>query len=181
MKPFGKWPIIDLYFIELLTYLVILLFRYLPTQSNIETNRLENEVRALILKVVQRRKQASASTQHTDILQTILDSAENMSELCGESAELFIVDNFKNIFLAGYETAATSAVWTLMLLATNPDWQERARAEVLEICGGQNPNHDMARKMKIVSLEFDDLSHSLRFYVFATIYMPDETTNIKQE
>lgn len=38
-----------------------------------------------------------------------------------------------------------------MLLATNPEWQDSAQAEVLEVCGGRDPDPDMVRKMKIVS------------------------------
>jgi hypothetical protein len=39
-----------------------------------------------------------------------------------------------------------------MLLAANQEWQDRVRAEVLEVCGsGCLPDADMLRKMKQVS------------------------------
>ncbi|KAF0918583.1 hypothetical protein E2562_025175 [Oryza meyeriana var. granulata] len=41
--------------------------------------------------------------------------------------EDFIVDNCKNIYFAGHETASTTAAWCLMLLASHHEWQSRAR------------------------------------------------------
>lgn len=79
----------------------------------------------------------------------ILEGAKN-SNLSREAMDRFMVDNSKNIYLAGYETSAVSATWCLMLLAANPEWQDRVRAQVLEICGGGMPDSDMVRKMKLV-------------------------------
>ncbi|KAJ9698934.1 hypothetical protein PVL29_007819 [Vitis rotundifolia] len=62
----------------------------------------------------------------------------------------FIVDNCKNIYLAGYETTAVSAIWCLMLLASNQEWQDRVREDVLQVCKGQSPDANMLRKMKSV-------------------------------
>lgn len=81
----------------------------------------------------------------------ILKGAKN-SDLGPDATDNFIVDNCKNIYFAGYETTAITAAWTLLLLALNPDWQDKVRAEVLEICGGQLPDADMIRKMKAVSI-----------------------------
>ncbi|KAF8407458.1 hypothetical protein HHK36_006591 [Tetracentron sinense] len=131
--------------------------RYLPTKSNIETWRLEKEVHSLILKVVEERKE---STFEKDLLQMILEGAKN-SDLGQDATDRFIVDNCKNIYLAGYETTAVSATWSLMLLASNPEWQARVRAEVLDICGGQMPDADMLRKMKLLTMVIHE---SLRLY-----------------
>ena len=123
----------------------VTIFRYLPTKSNRETWKLEKEVRSLILKVAKERKEGGAS--ENDLLDMILGGATN------DKTDRFIVDNCKNIYLAGYETTAVSATWTLMLLASNPEWQQRVRAEVLELCAdGQLPDADMVRKMKTVSV-----------------------------
>ena len=120
--------------------------RYLPTKSNRETWRLEKEIRALILKVVKERKEGAAQN---DVLQAIVDGAVS-NNLGDDEIENFVVDNCKNIYLAGYDTTAVSASWALMLLASNQEWQARARAEVLDICDARIPNSDMVRKMKTV-------------------------------
>lgn len=120
--------------------------RYLPTKSNREARALEKEIRNLILEVVKERQEG---TYEKDLLQMILEGAKN-SNLSREAMDRFMVDNSKNIYLAGYETSAVSATWCLMLLAANPEWQDRVRAQVLEICGGGMPDSDMVRKMKLV-------------------------------
>lgn len=125
-------------------------FRHYPTKSNREIWRLEKEVRALILKAVNETKE---ETSKEDLLQVILKGAKS-SDLGPEATDDFIVDNCKNIYFAGYESTAITAAWSLFLLALNPDWQDRVRAEVLEICGGKLPDADMIRKMKTVSITF---------------------------
>ena len=79
----------------------VTIFRYLPTKSNRETWKLEKEVRSLILKVVKERKEGGASENY--LLDMILGGATN------DETDRFIVDNCKNIYLAGYETTAVSA------------------------------------------------------------------------
>ena len=95
-------------------------------------------------------KERTEAGYEKDLLQMVLEGAKN-SDLSRDDIDRFIVDNCKNIYLAGYETTAVSATWCLMLLAANPDWQERIRAEAVEICRGQIPDADMIRKMKQVN------------------------------
>lgn len=90
-----------------------------------------------------------SAAYENDLLQMVLEGAQR-SDLSQETTDRFIVDNCKNIYLAGYETTAVAATWCLMLLAMNPHWQERVRSEVVQICAGQNPDSDMLRKMKQV-------------------------------
>ena len=92
--------------------------------------------------VNERRKSA---VHEKDLLQMVLEVDKN-SEFSQEETDSFIVDNCKTIYLAGYQTTAVSAVWCLMLLAANPDWQARVRDELVEICKGKTPNADMNLK-----------------------------------
>lgn len=109
----------------------------------------------MILEVVKRRAEVS---QEKDLLQMILEGAKNYGDhVDNQSLDMtrdkFMVDNCKNIYFAGHETTAITASWSLMLLALHPEWQARARAEVLEICKGSVPNADMLQKMKTVSIQ----------------------------
>ncbi|KAF8398480.1 hypothetical protein HHK36_017409 [Tetracentron sinense] len=108
--------------------------RYLPTKSNREIWRLEKEIQSMILKIVKERSKDSCEK---DLLQMIIEGANSGDIGADTSSEQFIVDNCKNIYLAGYETTAISALWGLMLLASHPEWQGRVRAEVFEVCGGK--------------------------------------------
>ncbi|KAM7521956.1 hypothetical protein LguiA_011858 [Lonicera macranthoides] len=131
--------------------------RHLPTKGNREQWALEKEIRKLILEVVRERNEGG---YEKDLLQMVLEGAKN-SDLSQDTIDRFIVDNCKNIYLAGYETTAVSATWCLMLLAANPEWQDRIRTEAIEICKGQIPNADMVRKMKQLTMVINE---SLRLY-----------------
>ncbi|KAF8015413.1 hypothetical protein BT93_H1039 [Corymbia citriodora subsp. variegata] len=131
--------------------------RYIPTKSNREAWTLEKEVRSLILQAVKEREEA---TVEKDLLQMVLEGAKN-GDLSPHATDSFIVDNCKNIYLAGYETTAVSATWCLMLLASNPEWQARVRTEVLQICRNRFPDADMLRKMKQLTMVIQE---SLRLY-----------------
>ncbi|KAJ4829816.1 hypothetical protein Tsubulata_025326 [Turnera subulata] len=135
--------------------------RYLPTKTNREAWSLEKEVRKLILQVVRERSHTDSSSCEKDLLQMILESAKS-SNFPKQAMDRFIVDNCKNIYLAGYETTAVAATWCLMLLAANPEWQDRVRAEVIQVCGGHyHPTPDMLRKMKQLTMVIHE---TLRLY-----------------
>ncbi|XP_004294853.1 PREDICTED: cytochrome P450 714C2-like [Fragaria vesca subsp. vesca] len=146
--------------------------RHIPTKSNREEWALEKDVAKLILQLV---KERHAAGHEKDLLQMILEGAK-ASDLSQEATDRFIVDNCKNIYLAGYETTATSATWSLMLLAANPEWQERVRAEVLQVCQGRVPDADMLRKMKQLTMVIHE---SLRLYPPVTIMSREAFKDMK--
>lgn len=98
------------------------------------------------MRVVNKRSEVGYTK---DLLQMLLEGGRN-SELGKDEIDQFIVTNCKNIYLAGYETTSVSATWALMLLATNQDWQDRVRAEAIEVCKGQPPDAAAVSKMKVV-------------------------------
>ncbi|KAA8515818.1 hypothetical protein F0562_018571 [Nyssa sinensis] len=136
--------------------------RHVPTKNNREIWRLEKEISSMILKVVKARSEDIAEK---NLLQMILEGAKSYGDQNGLPADVtpnkFIVDNCKNIYFAGYETTAISASWSLMLLAAHPEWQARARAEVLEICRDNIPDADMLRRMKTLTMVIQE---TLRLY-----------------
>ncbi|CAJ1960653.1 unnamed protein product [Sphenostylis stenocarpa] len=148
---------------------------HLPTKTNREIWRLEKEVKAMILQVVKERKERKETAFEKDLLQMVLEDATN-SNLSKEAIDSFIVDNCKNIYLAGYETTAVSAVWCLMLLASNQDWQDRVRAEVLEICKGRIPDFSMLGKLKQLAMVIHE---ALRLYPPVTVVSREAFKDMK--
>ncbi|KAL2536629.1 Cytochrome [Forsythia ovata] len=136
--------------------------RYLPSRHNKEIWRLEKEIDLTILGLVERH---SEDTCDKDLLQLILSAAKSYGDNGNLPADItpnkFIVDNCKNIYFAGHETTAISASWCLMLLAAHPEWQARARAEVLEICGLRFPAADTLRSLKTLTMV---ILETLRLY-----------------
>ncbi|KAJ0007481.1 hypothetical protein Pint_30701 [Pistacia integerrima] len=134
--------------------------RHLPTKSNRDAWALEKEIRNLILQVTKEREMESTNQERQDLLKIITEGAKNM-KLGQEASRQFIVDNCKNIYMAGYETTAVSATWCLMLLASHQEWQDRVRAEVLQVCEGRIPDSDMLRQMKQLNMVIHE---ALRLY-----------------
>lgn len=136
--------------------------RHVPIKHNREIWRLSREIDTAILDVVNIRRQTS---HEKDLLQLILDAAENEGATCdlpnNVTPNKFIIDNCKNIYLAGHETTATSSSWCLMLLAAYPEWQERIRQEVLQVCGHEPPDAEKLTSMKMLTMFIQE---ALRLY-----------------
>jgi len=62
-----------------------------------------------------------------------------------------IMDECKTFFFAGHETTALLLTWTVMLLASNPSWQDKVREEINRVCKGDSPNVDHLPKLTLVS------------------------------
>ena len=62
-----------------------------------------------------------------------------------------IIDECKTFFFAGQETSLHMLNWTMFLLGTHPEWQQRLREEVLRECGGV-PTYDTLSRLRLVNL-----------------------------
>ncbi|WKA05295.1 hypothetical protein VitviT2T_023270 [Vitis vinifera] len=154
---------------------------HLPSKSNRLKWRLEKEIDTMIINVVKER--IGAQHGEKDLLQMILEATKNAyaeydRPFVNMSSDKFIVDNCKNIYFAGHETTATTATWALILLAANPDWQARARAEVLEICkdGTALPDAEMLRNMKILTMVIQE---TLRLYPVSSFVAREAFEDVK--
>lgn len=127
-------------------------FRWLPVgKDKINTWRIEREITSIIIKLAKERRDQKQSSNHSTVvfLDAMLQEAIH-GHMKGTVGEKMLVDNCKNIFFAGYETGAVSTIWTLMLLALNPKWQDQARSEVVNACGSHPPDSNSISPMKIV-------------------------------
>jgi cytochrome P450 len=123
----------------------------LPTKTNREIWSLDRSIRRLILNVALKHEQDSVALSTKDLLHSIIKGAK-ARHFASQTPEDFIIDNCKNIYFAGHETTSTTAAWCLMLLASHPEWQSRARTELLDVCQGKPIEFVMLRKLKMVCL-----------------------------
>uniref|UniRef100_A0A0D9WHU0 Cytochrome P450 n=1 Tax=Leersia perrieri TaxID=77586 RepID=A0A0D9WHU0_9ORYZ len=126
--------------------------RHLPTGKNRRIWRLTGEIRSLIMELVKERRDAAreedGAGKERDFLGSIIENSGGQPR-----PDDFVVDNCKNIYFAGHETSAVTATWCLMLLAAHPEWQDRARAEVLAVCGtAAVPDFEMVSRMRTVGM-----------------------------
>ncbi|XP_068640461.1 cytochrome P450 714C2-like [Aristolochia californica] len=133
--------------------------RHLPTRSNREVWRLDEEIKTMIVKVVEKRKGMMAGNE-IDLLQALLDSVTR-GDISPDMTHKILVENSKAIYFAGHETVSTSASWAMLLLALYPEWQIRVRNEVEEIFKSRLPTAEMLEKMKVVKMV---ILETLRLY-----------------
>lgn len=62
-----------------------------------------------------------------------------------------IIEECKMFYFAGMETTAVLLTWTMVVLSMHPEWQDRAREEVLGLFGKNKPEHEVLNRLKIVS------------------------------
>lgn len=75
-----------------------------------------------------------------------------------------IAEECKGFFFAGKHSTSNLLTWTTVLLAMHPQWQVRARDEVLRVCGSRDvPTKDDLVKLKTVPL-------ASVFFAFLFIY-----------
>lgn len=115
-----------------------------------------------MLRTVIQRKESMMGTRETngeDLLSLLLQSNnENSLESTTNNQNNThmtmeeIIEECKQFYLAGHETTSSLLTWTMIVLAMHPNWQDKAREEVLRVCGKQQPNAAMISQLKIVSI-----------------------------
>ena len=98
------------------------------------------------------------SGYNDDLLGLLLQLTE---EIDNEMRIEDLIEECKLFYFAGQETTANLLTWTMILLSMNPKWQDKAREEVLQICGKKIPNLEAINHLKIVSTSPHDLAQSL--------------------
>ncbi|KAH9302037.1 hypothetical protein KI387_013620 [Taxus chinensis] len=126
--------------------------RFIPWAGNKKVWRLGKEADFLIMEIINARKGFA-----DDLLGLLLQEVNHDKGLTTQD----VVDECKTLLIAGQETTKLSLTWTLMLLALNPHWQDRVRAEVMEITNGAYPDINMLSQMKIMTMV---LNESMRLY-----------------
>ena len=126
--------------------------RFFPSTYNREIKSLKMEVERLLMEIIQSRKDCvemgRSKSFGNDLLGILLDEIQNK----GGSLNLqLVMDECKTFFFAGHETTSLLLTWTAMLLASNPQWQDKVRAEVKEVCNGGTPSVDQLSKLTVVS------------------------------
>ena len=121
--------------------------------------QIRKEVNALLWGIIDKRGKAmkAGETLNDDLLGILLES--NFKEIqehendknVGMSIK-DVIEECKLFYFAGQETTSVLLLWTMVLLSKHPNWQARAREEVLHVFGNNKPEGDGLNHLKIVSI-----------------------------
>ena len=87
----------------------------------------------------------------TDYLGLLLKAHHDIDE-CYRLSIQDVIDDCKTFYSVGHVTISLLLSWVTLLLGIHTEWQEKAREEVLEVFGKQNPSSEGIARLKTVSL-----------------------------
>ncbi|XWS70081.1 hypothetical protein CRYUN_Cryun03dG0018500 [Craigia yunnanensis] len=145
--------------IEAMQSLYIPGFRFVPTKKNQRTKKLDKDITSMLRNVIQRKEHGMRTGQAMadDLLGMLLQHnnqdalLENASGERGVLKIEGIIEECKQFYLAGQETTSSLLTWAIIVLALHPEWQEKAREEVLQACG-KEPDFEAISHLKIVTM-----------------------------
>lgn len=145
--------------------------RWFPRFHSRQTRHTSTRIRALIEALTSRRAQQIEAGNAPDDLATKI-----MTTPDPETGETFgteeMVDQVAIFFLAGHETSASALAWSLYLLATHPDWQDRVATEAEAVIDGDIPGFAALGRLKTGRAVFRE---AMRLYPPVPMFVREAT------
>jgi cytochrome P450 len=132
--------------------------KWIPSSDNQAFDKAYQTVDALIYGIVDERCRTDAN--HDDLLDMYLRATD---EETGEGmSNQQLRDEMVTLFVAGYETTATSLAWTLYLLSQHPNVLTKVQTELRQVLAGRDrPSPEDLRALPYLS---QIINESLRLY-----------------
>jgi len=163
----------------------------LPTRINRQMKRIAREIEGILRGIIAKREGAmrAGAAAGDDLLGLLLES--NMEHSSGGGggsgggmSTEDVIGECKLFYFAGMETTSGLLTWTMVVLSMHPEWQDRAREEVLRVVGGAGtppPDYDGLSRLKIVTMVLHEV---LRLYsplpaVHRRTYKPVELGGVR--
>ncbi|KAK8527553.1 hypothetical protein V6N12_054759 [Hibiscus sabdariffa] len=134
-------------------------WRFLPTKTNRELKLTYNDIKDSLREMIKRREKAikEGEESNEDLLDILVESNIREIEANADRKNMGmsiddVIEECKLFYSSGQETTSTLLVWTIILLARYPDWQTKARDEVLQVFGDNKPDADGLNRLKVVTM-----------------------------
>ncbi|KAM3359238.1 cytochrome [Capsicum galapagoense] len=136
----------------------------IKTSGEIESGKLREALRDSIMLMLKKRednvKTGQTESYGGDFLGSLLKAHHDADVKTRISVD-DIIDECKTFYFAAHETTTNLLSWSVLLLASHPEWQEKARQEVLKLYGQETPKTESISRLHIVGMI---LSETLRLY-----------------
>uniref|UniRef100_A0A0A9TEH6 Uncharacterized protein n=1 Tax=Arundo donax TaxID=35708 RepID=A0A0A9TEH6_ARUDO len=145
----------------------------LPTKNNRRMRQINKEVNSILRELIGKRIKAMKEGESTndDLLGLLLESNMEHTDENGQSSLGMtiedVIEECKLFYFAGMETASVLLTWTMVLLSMHPEWQDRAREEVIDLFGKNKPEYEGLSRLKIVTIILYEV---LRLYPPAIVF-----------
>jgi cytochrome P450 len=116
---------------------------WVPTPTNRRLHRSKRRIDEVILRIIDARRK---SDDPRDDLLSLLIRARD--EGGGAMTDAQVRDEAVILFLAGHETTALALTYSLYLLATHPECQQRLAEELAGVLGGRPPAYGDLEKLE---------------------------------
>ncbi|XP_045801116.1 cytochrome P450 72A68-like isoform X3 [Trifolium pratense] len=134
-------------------------WRFVPTTTHRRMKEIARDIKASLTDMINKREIALKAGESTkdDLLGILLESNHKEKEEHGNNKNVGmnlddVIEECKLFYFAGQETTSVLLVWTMVLLSRYPDWQARAREEVIQVFGNKKPDFDGLSHLKIVTM-----------------------------
>ncbi|XP_048567957.1 cytochrome P450 72A15-like [Triticum urartu] len=148
-------------------------YLFLPTRNNRRMHQINKEIESILKNLVGKRIQAMKQGESTtdDLLGLLLESNMRQTDEHGRSSLGMtiedVIEECKLFYFAGMETTSVLLTWTMILLSMHPEWQDRAREEIMGLFGRNKPEYEGLSRLKTVTMILYEV---LRLYPPATLF-----------
>ncbi|PIA46496.1 hypothetical protein AQUCO_01500205v1 [Aquilegia coerulea] len=160
-------------------------FRFIPTKKNQRRKHLDKEIKSMLRDLIHRKEcvMKTEESSSDDLLSLLLQSNHQTKLEDDVSKGLTIdevIEECKQFYFAGQETTSSLLTWAMVVLAMHRSWQEKAREEVMRVCGENPPNYESINHLKIVTMVLYEV---LRLYppvveIYRHTYKATKVSNI---
>ncbi|XP_073361723.1 cytochrome P450 CYP72A616-like [Aegilops tauschii subsp. strangulata] len=133
-------------------------YTFLPTRNNRRIHQTNRKIECILGTLIEKRMKAMQEGESTkdDLLDLMLHSNmtatnENSQSIPGMTIEE-VIEECKLFYFAGSKTTSVLLTWTMIVLSMHPEWQYRARNEILGIFGKNKPEYENFGRLKMVTM-----------------------------
>lgn len=104
---------------------------WLPLPGHLRLRRAVKALDEVVFDIIEQRRRGQS--RGNDLLALLMEARDEDTGEAMDDRQLR--DEVLTLFLAGHETSASALAWTLWLLATHPEEQQKLRDEAVAVCG----------------------------------------------